>query len=161
MTSTQHPRMLVSLGVALATVMLSAGCGDSDDANDASDTASSSSPSATSPAADASCTDVAALQSSVQSLAKVEPLQDGLNALEASLVDVKTALETAATSVAAALKPAVEEVKTAFAAVETATEGVTADNFREHAPAIATALQGLGTAMQSLATSVTKTCPSS
>jgi hypothetical protein len=104
---------------------------------------------------------VAALKSSVQTLTDIEPLQDGLNALEAAVADTKAALDTAVASVTAELQSAVQLVQTKFEAVQTALEGVTSDNFREEAPAIGAALRSLGTAMTSLATTVSQECPES
>lgn len=77
------------------------------------------------------------------------------------LQPLKTALESTLASVTAELKPEVEQVKTDFAAVPTATAGLTTDNLREKAPAIATALRGLDTALSSLTSTLSQNCPTS
>ena len=75
------------------------------------------------------------------------------------MADVKTSLGAAAASASAALQPAVESVKTAFSELETAASGLSADNLRQQAPAINTALQQVGTAASSFATTLTQSCP--
>jgi hypothetical protein len=78
---------------------------------------------------------VAALKSSLVALTKIQPLQDGLTSLNGAVADVKPKLDVAATSARADLQPAVEQVKTAFAALQTAMSGVTTANIRQKAPA--------------------------
>lgn len=107
----------------------------------------------------AACSDAAELRSSVQTLTEVEPLQDGLNELEAASDDTRAALEDTVASVTAELRPAVEQVATEFAAVQTALQGVTTENLRQQAPSIATALRGLETALSSLAETLSQECP--
>jgi len=141
----------------MAAGLFLASCGSSD-SSEATTTPDSSSASATAAAAEG-CTDVAALKSSVQTLTDIEPLQDGLNALEAALADTKAALDTAIASVTAELQPPVEQLETAFTAVQTAADGLTTDNLKEKAPGIVTALRGLETALTSLATTLTQECP--
>jgi len=141
--------------------VLLVGCGSSDSSSTAAETTpspSASSPSATS-TTPAGCDDVAALKTSMQSLAEIRPLQDGLDATEQAVTDAKDSLEKAVSSMSEELKPAVDDISTAFAAVQTAVDGLTKDNIREQAPAIATALQGLGAAVTSLATTLTQECP--
>jgi hypothetical protein len=144
--------------VVVAMVFLIS-CGSGDDSSSSNSTPDSSTPPPATATAAAGCTEVAALKSSVQALTDVEPLQDGLNALEASVGDTKAALDAAVASATAELQPAVEQVKTAFAAVQTAVNGVTTDNLTEKAPAIATALRGLDTALGSLGDTLTQKCP--
>ena len=81
--------------------------------------------------------------------------------MEAASADAKAALDTAVASVTAELDPAVEQVKTEFTAVQTSMNGLTADNFADNAPAIATALQGLEGALRSLAATLSEECPES
>ena len=156
MRQTQRRQRFAPALLVLAIGMFLVSCGEDDPS--ASPTANSSRPSGTTTAA-AGCADVAALKSSVQTLTDIEPLQDGLNALEASITDTRAALDTAVASVTGELQPVVEEVETQFAAVQTAVDGVTTDNLKENAPAVATALRGLETALTSLAAAVTKECP--
>ena len=147
--------------LALAALMLLVSCGSSSDSGESSATASSSGPPETTAAATAVCADVAALKSSIEALADVKPLQDGLTALKAAVADTKTALDAAVASATAELQPAVEDVKTQFAAVQTAASGVTTDNIKQKAPAIGAALRGLGKATTALATTLTQKCPDS
>ncbi|MCS5718997.1 hypothetical protein N1027_12715 [Herbiconiux sp. CPCC 205763] len=124
-------------------------------------TPASSSPSSPSPDAAAACSDAAELKSSVQSLTEVEPLQDGLNALEAASADTKAALDTAIASATAELQPAVEQVKTDFSAVQTAMSGLTTDTLQAKAPEIVTSLRALSTALGSLGATLSEECPES
>ncbi|RZU11241.1 hypothetical protein EV645_6401 [Kribbella rubisoli] len=117
----------------------------------------SSTPAAGEPTAD--CAASSALKSSLDTLTKVEPLQDGLTALNAAVADVKTSLNTAAASASDALRPAVDGVKTAFSELETAASGLTADNLRQKGPAISSALRQVGTAATSLGTALKESCP--
>ena len=133
MRTTQRSRTFGSPLLALVVAMFLVGCG-SGDPSGSTPTPSSSSPSATAEVA-AGCADVAALKSSAQTLSDVEPLQDGLNALEAAITDTKTTLDTAVGSVAAELQPAVQQVQTQFAAVQAAANGLTTDNLRGRPPA--------------------------
>lgn len=109
------------------------------------------------PAAD--CAAASALESSLQSLSNVKPLQNGLTALNTAIANVKSSLDAAAASASAALQPAVASVKTAFSQLETAASGLTADTLKQKAPEINTALQQVGTAATSLSTTLTQTCP--
>jgi phage-related protein len=102
---------------------------------------------------------VADLKSSMQALAEVRPLQDGLEATESAVAAAKASLDKAVASIGAELQPAVQEITTAFDAVQTAVEGLTTDNVRDQAPVIATALRGLGTAVASLTTALSQECP--
>jgi hypothetical protein len=157
MKSTQRTQRFGTVLLAVAALVFMASCGSSD-SSEATTTPDSSSPSATATAADG-CADVAALKSSVQTLTDIEPLQDGLNALEAAVEDTKAALDTAVASVTAELQPAVEQLETAFAAVQTAADGLTTENLKEKAPGIVTALQGLKIALTSLAAALAQDCP--
>jgi hypothetical protein len=163
MRTTQRSRTFGSTLLAVVVGVSLVACG-SGDPSGSTPTPSASSPSV-SPSATAEvapgCADVAALKSSAQTLSDVEPLQDGLNALEAAITDTKTSLETAVVSVTAELQPAVQQVKTQFAAVQTAADGLTTDNLREKAPGVVTALRGLETALTSLTATLTQECPGS
>lgn len=146
--------------LAVAAALLLVSCGGSSDSGGSSAAGSSSPPESTTAAA-ASCADVAALESSLKALADVQPLQDGLTALQSAIADTKTALDTAVASATAELQPVVEDVKTQFAAVQKAASGVTTDNIKEKAPAIRASLQSLRTATTALATTLTQKCPGS
>jgi hypothetical protein len=158
-----RPASAVFVGFAL---LFLASCSSDSTSGSTAATSSAGAPttsSASSPTTTATprpgCADVAALKSSLDALTQVQPLQDGLTALNAAIADVKTKLDVAAASAGADLKPAVDQVKTAFAALQTAVSGVTTDNLRQKLPAISVALQQLGTSTSSLATTLTQKCP--
>src|SRR4029453_18750008 len=88
----------------------------------------------------AACEDVAALKSSLEALTKVRPAQDGVGALKTAIANVKSNLDTAEASASPVLKPSVDQVKAAFAALQTAASGLTADNVKQKAPSIASAM---------------------
>ncbi len=107
------------------------------------------------------CEDVAALKSSLETLTKVRPAQDGVTALKTAIDNVKTNLDKAEASASPVLQPDVEQVKTAFATLQTAASGLTADNFKEKAPSIASALKQVATATKALSSTLTQSCPGS
>jgi hypothetical protein len=109
----------------------------------------------------AACEDVAALKSSLGALTKVKPAQDGVAALKTAIADVKSNLDTAEASASPVLKPSVEQVKTAFAALQTSADGLTADNFKQKAPSIASAMKQVVTATQALSSTLAQSCPGS
>jgi hypothetical protein len=55
----------------------------------------------------------------------------------------------------------VEQVKTAFADLQTAASGLTTDNLREKAPDIAAAMKQVRTATAGLSSTLTQSCPGS
>ena len=109
----------------------------------------------------AACEDVAALKSSLEALTKVKPAQDGVAALKTAIANVKTSLDAAEASASPVLQPDVEQVKTAFADLQTAASGLTADNFKQKAPSIASAMRQVVTATQALSSALTQSCPGS
>jgi hypothetical protein len=149
---------------SIVTALLTAGlfvvptaCSDSSTQGTTAPSPSAAAPATGEPTAD--CAAASALKSSLDTLKNVKPLQDGLTALNTAMAGVKTSLDAAASSASAALQPAVEGVKTAFSQLETATSGLTADNLRQKAPAVSTALGQVGTAASSLATTLKQSCP--
>jgi phage-related protein len=151
-----RPASAVVAGVAL---LFLAGCGSSSTSGSTATTSPASAPTTTATPRPG-CADVEALKSSLDALTKINPLQDGLMSLNAAIADVKAKLDVAAASAGADLQPAVEQVKTAFTALQTAMTGVTTDNLRQKLPAISTALQQVGTSTASLATTLMQKCPS-
>jgi hypothetical protein len=109
----------------------------------------------------AACEDVAALKSSLEALTNVKPAQDGVAALKTAIANVKTNLDKAEASASPVLQPDVEQVKTAFAALQTAASGLTADNFRQKAPSIASAMKEVATTTKALSSTLTQSCPGS
>jgi hypothetical protein len=77
------------------------------------------------------------------------------------MADVKTSLDTAVASASAAITPDVEQVRTAFADLQTAVSGLTADSLREKVPSIRTALRQLGTATTALGATLSQGCAAS
>jgi hypothetical protein len=158
-------RALRSASAALAAVALLcilASCGTSSTPSQTSppETTAARTSAATTPAATAAaCEDVAALKSSLDALTKVNPAEDGVAALTTAIANVKTNLDAAETSASPALQPSVQQVKTAFGELQTAASGVTADNLRQKAPAIASAIKEVATATQALSTTLSQACP--
>ena len=105
------------------------------------------------------CADVAELKASLEALTKVKPAEDGVAALKTAIDNVKSNLEPAVASASEMLKPKVEQVKTAFAELQTAADGLTADNFRQKAPSIRAAMTQLRTATADLTSALTQSCP--
>jgi hypothetical protein len=109
----------------------------------------------------AACEDVEALRSSLEALTKVKPAEDGVASLKTAIANVKTNLDAAEASSSPVLQPSVEQVKAAFADLQTAASGLTADNFRQKAPSIASAMKQVSTATQALSSTLTQSCPGS
>ena len=150
--------------VALLCVMASCGTSSTPSQTSPPTTAAPATPAAaptTAAPTDAACEDVAALKSSLEALTKVKPAEDGVSALKTAIADVKTNLDAAEASASPVLKPSVEQVKTAFADLQTAASGLTTDNFKQKAPSIASAMREVGTATQALSSALTQSCPRS
>ena len=148
--------------VALLGVLTS--CGTSSSESQPSPPATTAAATTAAPTTDATaaaCEDIEALKSSLEALTKVRPAEDGLTALTTAIADVKTSLDKAEASASPALQPSVQEVKTAFAELQTAASGLTADNLRQKAPAIAAALKQVAAATRALSTKLSESCPGS
>jgi hypothetical protein len=143
--------------VAMLCILISCGT------NAAPSQASPASPTtaATTASPTTACADVAALKSSLEQLTKVRPLQDGVGALTSAIANVKNNLDKAKASAAPALQPSLQQVETAFAELQTAASGLSADNLKEKAPAIATALAQLAAATKALSSAIAESCPGS
>jgi hypothetical protein len=148
--------------VALLCVLTS--CGTSSSEGQPSPPATTAAATTSPPTTDATaaaCEDIEALKSSLDALTKVRPAEDGLTALRTAMANVKTNLDKAEASASPALQPSVQEVKTAFGELQTAASGLTADNLRQKAPAIAAALKQVGAATRALSTKLSESCPGS
>jgi phage-related protein len=145
--------------VALLCVLTS--CGTSSPESQPSPPATTAAATTAAPTTDATaaCEDVEALKSSLEALTKVRPADDGLTALTTAIANVKTSLDKAEASASPVLQPSVQQVKTAFGELQTAASGLTADNLRQKAPAIASAIKEVATATQALSTKVNESCP--
>jgi len=112
----------------------------------------------TSAAPAAACADVAELKSSLEALTKVDPAEDGVPALKTAIANVKANLAPAEAAVSEVLQPRVEQVKTAFAELQSAADGLTRDNLRAKAPDIAAAMKQVRTATAALSSTLTESC---
>ncbi|HWI01548.1 MAG TPA: hypothetical protein VNT27_14570 [Propionibacteriaceae bacterium] len=174
----RRARRSVSAAVAVVAVLgVLASCGTSSTSNQTSPPASPTAPSSTAPSAAAStaagsataaspaaCADVVALRSSLQALTEVKPAEDGVAALTTAITNVKTDLDKAQVSVsssASSLQPSVQEVKTAFAALQTAASGLTKENLKQKLPEVAAAMKQLRTAREGLSLALAERCPGS
>jgi hypothetical protein len=148
--------------VALLCVLTSCGTSSSENQpNPPTTTAAATTSPPTTDATAAACEDIEALKSSLEALTKVRPAEDGLTALTTAMANVKTSLDKAEASASPALQPSVQEVKTAFGELQTAASGLTADNLRQKAPAIAAALKQVAAATRALSTKLRESCPGS
>src|SRR5215211_2715653 len=138
----RRPASAAFAAVALLCVLTS--CGTSSSESQPSPPATTAA--ATTDATAAACEDIEALKSSLEALTKVRPAEDGLTVLRTAMANVKTNLDKAEASASPALQPSVQEVKTAFGELQTAASGLTADNLRQKAPAIAAALKQVAAA---------------
>jgi phage-related protein len=144
---------------AVALLCLFASCGTTPSESQPSPPATTAAPTADATAA--ACEDVEALKSSLEALTKVRPAEDGVAALTTAIANVKTSLDKAEASASPVLQPSVQQVKTAFGELQTAASGLTGDNLRQKAPAIASAIKDVTTATQALSTKVNESCPGS
>ena len=151
---------------AVALFCLMASCSASSTSTETSPPATTAAPTtaAETAASPAACADVAALRSSIDALTNVRPTQDGVSALTTAIANVKTDLDKAqasASASASSLQPSVEQVKTAFAGLQTAASGLTAENLVQKVPAIAAAITQLGAAREALSAALAERCPGS
>ena len=165
-TQMQLQRLHRSASVAVAAVALLcvlSSCGTGSAPTQTSPPATTAAPTTAAPttAETAACADVAALKSSLEALTQVKPAEDGVIALTTAIANVKTSLDKAQASASDALQPSVQQVKTAFAELQTAASGLTADNLIQKAPAIAAALTEVGAATRALSTKLSESCPGS
>jgi hypothetical protein len=143
--------------VALLCALASCGTGSTP----SSTTPSATAEAPTSAASATACADVAALKASIEILTEVKPAEDGVVALETAIDNVKISLASAQASASEALQPSVEQVTIALGNVQFATAGLTDENRREKAPAIAAALEKVRTATAGLSSTLKQSCPGS
>ena len=159
-------RSAATAGAAVALLCVLVGCGTSSTPTQTSPPAATTAApttaaSTTAAASAAACADVEELKSSLEALTKVKPAEDGVPALKTAIANVKTNLAPAEASASEALQPSVEQVKTAFADLQTAARGLTKDNRKEKAPDIAAAMKQVRTATAALSSTLTDSCPGS
>jgi len=158
------PRSGFTAVLAVGLLFILTSCGASSEPNQTSPTATTAAPPTATPTTatpTAACADVAALKSSLDALTQVKLTEDGVRALTTAIANVKTNLDKAEASASPALQPAVQQVKAAFAELQTAASGMTAGNLRQKAPAIAAAMKQVATATQALRSTLTESCPGS
>jgi zona occludens toxin (predicted ATPase) len=157
-------RFVFAVVAAVALLCVVTSCGTSSTPSQTSPPETTAAPTTASPTTAApttACADVAALKSSLEALVNVRPAQDGVTALTTAIADVKTNLDKAEASASPALQPSVQQVKTAFAELQTAASGISTDNLKEKVPAIAAALKEVGTATEALRSTLAESCPGS
>ena len=136
---------VVALPLMVILALAAAGCSDD---NGGTPTAATS-----------GCDEVNALQDSLTSLTEVDLVNDGTDALQSAVSDVKTDLDAAVSAVGAELEPVVDEVQTAFSDLESALEGVSsAGGLGAAATEIGNAVAELGTALTGLTSEISETC---
>lgn len=148
---------IVVVVVALCAL---AGCGTGGSPSPTTAPTTTASPTPASTAMTAACSDIAALKSSVEALAKVNPAKDGPAALTGAIRDVQTSLNAASATASDSpeLQPGVEQVKSALASLDTAAKGLTTRNIAKKAPALFSASRGVATAMSSLSSTASEVC---
>ena len=159
-SSCRPPRARRSASILVAAVALACALGScgtpTQTGPPAAPTSAAASPTSAPPAA---CADVADLKASLVALTEVKPTEDGVAALKTAIANVESNLASTKASTSEMLKPSVEQVKTAFAQLQTAAGGLTADNLRQKAPSILAAMTGVRTATANLSSTLTQSCP--
>ena len=129
------------LSIALLIAVTVAGCSDNGEGDEGA------------------CEEVNALKDSLTTLTQIEPVDDGMDALESATAEVKTDLEAAASAVASDLQPSVDEVQTAFDELETTLEGISSEGgLGAAATEVGNALTELGTASEDLSAEIGERC---
>ena len=141
--------------IAAVTMLAVTSCSSNEPESSPSTPATTSSSSAV---ADG-CAELTALETSLVTLSNVNPVSDGLDALNSAVADSKAKLESAASAASEALKPSVEKVQTAFDQLESSLQGVSTDNLAQSATEIGTALTAVGTSATELKQSLDQDCP--
>ena len=153
MPLTKVGRSFSAVAASVVLICLLAACGGGDDTT--SESTPSPSPSAS---ATPDCENASALEDSLQGLKGVDVQKDGVEALTGAVADVANDLDAAVSSASSALQPSIDQVKTAFTALQTSLDGLTVDNLRQKAPSIKAALTQVEAAATGLASAVTDSC---
>lgn len=160
MELTRARRQVMTSVAAVGLIAALAGCGGTGSRGSSSSSSSSSSTSSSSTTASSQeCADAAKLKSSLESLTSLQASQLNKGAVSSAVTKIKSDLDAAVASASGALKPNVDAVKTAVDQLQTATAGVTANNFTQKLPAIVSAVQQVGTAASALGTTLQQDCP--
>ena len=147
MQRTRSFRRFGLLSIALLVVVAVAGCSDDGEGDEGDTTAASG------------CEEVNALEDSLTTLTQIEPVNDGMDALESAAAEVKTDLEAAASAVSSDLEPSVDEVQSSFDELETTLEGISSEGgLGAAATEVGNALTELGRALQDLSAEIGEGC---
>ena len=151
MPLTNVGRSFPAVLASVVLICLLAACGGGDD------TTSESTPSPSATETDG-CESASALEDSLQALKGVDVRKDGVESLTGAVADVANDLDAAVSSASSELQPHVDQVKTAFTALQTSVSGLTVDNLPQKAPSIKAALSQVEAATTALASAVTDIC---
>jgi hypothetical protein len=122
----------------------------------------SSTPAATSASAAVDgCAELAALETSLEALSSIEPLQDGLNALESALCRLEDEAHGGRKRRVGDAEAGGRGCADAFDQLQSALQGVTLSSLAASATAIGTALAGVGSAATNLKSTLSQDCPGS
>jgi len=147
MRCTRSFRRFGLLSIALLVAVALASCSD-DGGGDEGDTTEAS-----------GCEEVDALEDSLTSLTQIEPVDDGMDALESAVAEVRTDLEAAASAVSSDLQPSVDEVQSSFDELETTLEGISSEGgLGAAATEVGNALTQIGTALEDLSAEIGERC---
>jgi len=147
MQFTRSFRRFGLLSIALLVAVTVAGCSDNGEGDEGDTTAASG------------CEEVNALEDSLTSLTQIEPVDDGMDALESAAAEVKTDLEAAASAVASDLEPSVDDVQSSFDELETTLGGISSEGgLGAAATEVGNALTQLGTALEDLSAEIGERC---
>ena len=146
MQCTRSFRRFGLLSVALLVAVTVAGCSDNGEGDEGDTTAASG------------CEEVNALEDSLTSLTQIEPVDDGMDALESAVAEVGTDLEAAASAVSSDLQPSVDEVQSSFDELESTLEGISEGGLGAAATEVGNALTQIGTALEDLSAEIGERC---
>ena len=147
MRCTRSFRRFGLLSVALLVAVTVAGCSDNGEGDEGDTTAASG------------CEEVNALEDSLTSLTQIEPVDDGMDALESAVAEVGTDLEAAASAVSSDLQPSVDEVQSSFDELETTLEDISSEGgLGAAATEVGNALTQIGTALEDLSAEIGERC---
>jgi hypothetical protein len=139
------------VSVAILVAIMAGACSD-DSGGNATDQGGDT-------AAASGCDEANALRESLTSLTQIEPVNDGLDALESAVADTKTDLEAAASAVSSELRPPVEAVQSALDDLETTLEGISSDSgLAAAATELGSALTELGSTLTDLSAEISERC---
>jgi hypothetical protein len=148
-------RTWIIFGTAALALTLAAACGDDDDESSGS---SETNGNGASPTASV-CDQKDAVASAVADLADIDVLQEGTNALNTSVENVKTELSDLKAAVSEDARDEVEEMETAVEDAEETLSGINDDStLNQRIDAVQSALTGIATASTALVSALQNEC---